>query len=133
MIILPHCPDRGAQIVKSRLLTGRTILARLDLSPREPHGRTEVALSHARCSFISDIRYKVPSVRNYGHNGYSRSLTAGATSRKEAPSDRTKVNRGPGLDVSFSYSETPYEYLEEGNRHARRELGLTAADPHQPR
>jgi hypothetical protein len=44
---------------------------------------------------------------------------------KEVELDPREVNYHPRLDVSFSYSENPYEYSAKGARRARVQLGLT--------
>jgi len=68
MAILPHYPSWGVQTVKTRLLTGRTILSLLAVFLTEPRGSSICSWSRWVTSF-SDIRYKVPPVRKYGHNG----------------------------------------------------------------
>jgi hypothetical protein len=124
MTIVPHCPSRGVQTVKSRLLTDRTIPSLLALFLIKALGGAEVTPCHARYSIISDIRYK-----SISHAQLRAEWVVGKSDHRPDISEGSyetglKLNYCHGLDVSSSDTENPIEHLEEEPRHARRRLGL---------
>ena len=132
--IVPHCPPRRAQNVKTRLLTGRTIplFARL-VAPQRPYStyqKSRCIRSHGDGLFPT-ISRKAPPGRDCGQQWVAATPGGGIqTPGKGAHAgERAKLNRTLAPDVHAELHRESTRVLR-GEEHAMRDS--TGADHHHP-